>query len=131
MSATPAAHGLISRFHSFGCGSPSAAQFAAPTAMPPVDDDDDAPLRLDRVAGLEVVLHRRAALQSQALLEPALACGINGAIAAKPPALDLGQNSAVLANSFTRGKPRRRSRSLMQEPADNRAETAPKSLISI
>ena len=62
------------------------------------DHNNHAALRFDRVPRLEVVLHRWAALQSQALLEPALACGINGVREPRNPrALDLGQNSAVLA----------------------------------
>ena len=95
------------------------------------DHNNHAALGLDRVAGLEVVLHRRAALQSQALLEPALACENQFlrrrrprnqlfARAAKPPAFDLGQISAVLARFFTASKPRRRSRSLVQEAVDAR-----------
>ena len=59
----------------------TATAFSAGSALDAAgtsDHNNHAALGLDRVACLKVVLHRWAALQSQALLEPALACGING-----------------------------------------------------
>ena len=66
------------------------------------DDDNHAALGLDSVARLEVVLHRWAALQAQALLEPALACGINGVREPRNPWLSFSAKTRPFWLDFLR-----------------------------
>ena len=87
----------------------TATAFSAGSALDAAgtsDHNNHAALGLDRVACLKVVLHRWAALQSQALLEPALACGINGVREPRNPRLSFSAKTRPFRLNFLRGASR-------------------------